>query len=199
VSLYFSHIDTLHLHTFSAVAVSTFYYTIRVYRRLLKYEEYQLTESAKQPSPYYNDMELGNSVTVSSGNGKGRADPPAQLDLKSEVDRHIGAGFGWSAPSGVERSSSIVSKGVVPSAKASPEHELRRSKSYHPERGVIRGEEYASDPDDDDDNDTIRGEGYRDESGHRDSKDGDIGLLRPHDDEGDEDTKALLPESQEPR
>jgi hypothetical protein len=70
---------------------------------------------------------------------------------------------------------------------------LRRSKSYHPERGVIRGEEYVSEPDDDDD--TVRGEGYRDAAGHEYSKDGDLGL-HPHEDEGDEDTKALLPGSQ---
>src|SRR4051812_19112670 len=101
------------------------------------------------PSSYYNDVELGGNATVSSANkGKGRADPPANLDLRSEVDRPLGAGFGWTSPSGVDRSSSIVNKGIVPSAKASPEHELRRSKSYHTEMGVIRGEEdYVSDPD----------------------------------------------------
>lgn len=181
------------------MAILTFSYTLKVYRRLLKYEEYQITESAKQPNQYYNDLELGNSVSVSADKGKGRADPPRiveHLVLKNEVDRHIGAGFGWSSSSGVERSTSIVSKGIVPSAKVSPtENEMRRSRSYHTERGVIRGEEYVSDPDDDD-TDTIRGEGYSDTPGQGESKDRHIA---PHDDEGDEDTKALLPGSQERR
>lgn len=165
---------------------------------MLKYEDYQVNESAKQPSSYYNDVELGGNAAFSSAKRKGRADPPANLDLKSEVDRHLGAGFGWTPPPGVDRSSSIVNKGTVPSAKASPEHELRRSKSYHTERGVIRGEEeYVSDPDDD--TDTVRGESYKDAPSQRVSNDGDIGLLHPHEDEGEEDTKALLPGTQGPR
>jgi len=183
---------------FLAVSVLTSYYTFRIYRRLLVYEEYQLTEAAKQPSPYYNDVELGNNVTISSGKGKSRADSPVadSLTLKREVDRHLSAEFGWSSPSGVDRSGSIVSKGVVPTGRVLPEQELRRAQSYHTERGLIRGEEYVSDQEDDDDTDTIRGVGYRDAPEPMESRDGDLSL-HPHDEEGDEDTKALLPGSQE--
>ena len=177
-------------------------YTIKVYRRLLKYEEYQLTEGTKQPRQYYNDVEFGNSITITAASDKGKGKAPADygenddnesLRLQREVDGRISAGFEWSSSS-EPRSTVVISSGTVPSAKVSPnENDMRRSKSFYTERGfVIRGEEYVSD-EDDDDVDTVRGEGYRDSADLGSGKD----TMAPDEHEGDDDTKALLSESGE--
>ncbi|KAJ9148498.1 hypothetical protein NKR23_g4793 [Pleurostoma richardsiae] len=129
-------------------------YAVRVYRRVLKYDDYDLPEG-KAGTPIIQihppDIELGHSVDISAQYGRQGNTPFTDVDtsyaqqgglsFKDEVDRAIGAEFGWggtNAASAVERSGSVVASGVVPDAKGKPEMNGRpRMVSWGSERGLI--------------------------------------------------------------
>lgn len=174
---------------FLAVAIATFVYSLKVFRRVAKFEQYHVTETAKIPGVYH-DLEMGNNVDISAKRNT-YGDGGSGLNLKAEVDRRINAGFSWSSSTPtetVDRSKSIVvGKGVVPSAKVSPtESDLRRSRSYVTERGVI-SEEGESD-----DSDEEAGHMRVSEEEERDGGHVPIVVVNHHDDHEDEDRKALL-------
>ncbi|KAK5662573.1 hypothetical protein OQA88_8486 [Cercophora sp. LCS_1] len=171
---------------FLAVAIATFVYSLKVFRRVLKFEQYQATETRKMPGTYH-DLEMGNSVDISSQRNT-YGEGGSGLSLKAEVDRRISAGLSWSSSTPtdtVDRTKSIVvGKGVVPSAKASPaEMSLRRSRSYVTERGVIS---------EDDESDEEGGHMRVSEEEERDSGHVPRVVVKNHDDNEDEDRKALL-------
>ena len=184
----------------SAVAIATFIYSLTTFRRLAKYDDYQLTESTKMPfaSAGIRDLELGNSVDITSaGRGKKKrlSSPRVHTEtvaLKSEIDRRIGLEFGWSSPPGRDRSSSVVGSGKVPSSRASQTSvDLRRSRSWATEVGVIQEREVreGEDGDDDDDDDgteTVRGSYDPPRHGSIPT----VVVVSPH---GEDDMHALLP------
>lgn len=174
---------------FLAVAILTLVYTILTYRRLLAYEAYQLPPAADaKPADLYTlpprprDLELGNHVSIVSHSDarpvSGSASFEERAGPEGDVVQRIGVDFGWSAMATARaRTGSLVGSGVVPSGKASPTAppsagELRRTQSFVPEIG--RAEE-----EDEDGYDVVR----------RGSGGGPTGRVE----EGEEDTRRLLP------
>lgn len=177
---------------FSAVTLVTFTYAIITFRRVLKYDDYNLANDIKRG----NDLELGNSVQIfATGTPVTRKAPNGvavavedtsyqsqtqslgSTALKSHIDRAVGVEFGWGsgAPTAgrVERSDSFVGSKLVQSRTAQSSQVVRRAS----DRGVVLEEE----GDEEDDDVTVRGshDGGRQVLGHR--REG-----------SDDDTRALL-------
>ncbi|KAL2137129.1 hypothetical protein VTI74DRAFT_8761 [Chaetomium olivicolor] len=188
-----------------AATLASFIYSITVYRRLLKYEDYHLTANAKAQGFVPGDsVELGYNTSYPRGDSTikrysdyssysypSQTEPAPQQqgtvtyirpyqpsatpsstavttpgstttattdDLKAQVDRAIGAEFGWNTPNSssatahstggatatTQRSGSVVvASGTVQAGHATmqaPPQELLRQKSWVTERGVITEE-----------------------------------------------------------
>lgn len=154
-------------------------------------------------------MEMyGNNVSISAKRDAYRDDDEGDtrgFTLQAEVNRRMGEEFGWnSGAGGVDRSGTIVAQGVVSSQKVSPTRvdNIRRSKSYVTERGVIEGDGYAGMESDDEgaknirvSDEFLRGERCPDPEDCPDTDPMPPPLVvhRPPPDDGvDDDRKALL-------
>jgi hypothetical protein len=188
----------------SAITIATLVYAVLVYRRLLKYEEYHAATvgQSKFFDSHDHQQETGNSISISATGaapgGRNRSssiiDNPSSAyesrttGLKGEVDRAMGAEFGWTgSPSGeIPRSSSVVGSGTSNVHTARVE-DLPRTQSWMSQRGLVTSND-GGDNDDDDGTDTVRGS-------HDMTRHGNIPtvVISGHDDMPDEDdTRALL-------
>ena len=191
-----------------AATIATFVYSFKTYRRLLKYEDYAVGGGG---GGYGNDLEFGANLgtTISISGGKHTSvisshsnsstayisTTTDNANLKGEIDRVIGAEFGWNE--GSKTKGVIVGVGVVPrSSKLESSVDLPRNRSWVTERGNAGGP-YASpyDAEEDDGTETVRGsrEGSPRQAHFRHGSIPTL-IVSGHDEhEGDEDTRALLP------
>lgn len=181
-----------------AVTLATLTYTVITFRRVAKYDAYSLTDDVKGG----NQFELGNNVQVfatgtpsRTPRGFGVAVDTSyqsqttslhQSPLKSDIDKAVGAEFGWGSgdptTGQVERTGSFVRSSQVPSHKAYSAYAVARSG----ERGLVAVEEGLDEEDgkDEEDDATVRGslDARREPSGHRRevSEEDTRALLREH-------------------
>lgn len=181
-----------------AATIATFLYSVKTYRRLLKYEDYAVGGNNN------NDVEFGTTTSISGGKHRSVISSHSNAStaylstttdnatLKGEVDRVMSTEFGWTE--GSKTKGIVVGVGVVPrSSKLESSTDLPRSQSWVTERGNATGGSYGSsyDAEEDDGTETVR-DGGSPRQMH--SRHGSIPTLivSGHDDEGDEDTRALL-------
>ncbi|KAK3347907.1 hypothetical protein B0H65DRAFT_158689 [Neurospora tetraspora] len=116
------------------------FYAFYTYRRLLKFEAYDLAYNKSGGCSYSNGhgQDLGYTVKIFGGK-ENREPSPTPEALKSRIDQAIGAEFGWgSRPSGsvTERSGIVVASGSVQSGVPTRPAELHRARSWVTETGV---------------------------------------------------------------
>ncbi|KAK3376657.1 hypothetical protein B0T24DRAFT_224978 [Lasiosphaeria ovina] len=169
--------------------LGTFVYAFMTYRRLLKYDDYQVTADSKQPEHGEAGFELGyNAGSSQPGAAAYRDLGPGGTEYpsfsKSAIDGAMGAEFGWgSTRGGVAPSEIVIASGVVHSKKAEPvnDGDLRRMRSYATERGVV-GAHGELDGDEGDDLETVHFD-------HDGARQGSIPTVVVH---YEDDTQALL-------
>ena len=175
-----------------------FAYSFVTFRRLLKYDDYDLTTNSKGFGGAGNELEMGRTLGTGASAGRKRGNSVVQENpstsyqsqtdgLKHEIDRVIGAEFGWGSGNGatspnVTRSGSVVGSGTVHSAKVRPEG-ASRTQSWSGETHEEAEEE--------DDNSTIRGS--YDAARHQSVPT----LIVSGHEEDETDTQALLPDGSE--
>ncbi|KAK4218437.1 hypothetical protein QBC37DRAFT_200207 [Rhypophila decipiens] len=167
-----------------AAAISTFVYSVKTYRRLLKYENYVVSNGPN------HDLEFGTKVSRFGGKHTSvntayiSTTVPEAGNLKGEIDSALDAEFGWaddSKPRGV-----VVGAGVVPrSSKIESQVDLPRTASWVTERGNTVGTPTSlSDPG------TEGGDNRPEHTRHSSIP---TVIVSGHDDDaGDDDTQALL-------
>ncbi|KAK3391427.1 hypothetical protein B0T20DRAFT_456623 [Sordaria brevicollis] len=150
-----------------AITMLVFIYAIYTYRRLLKFEAYDLAYNKSGGGYTCNNArgpeKLGYSVQIFGGGHEKkkkkkkkkstmREPSPTPEVLKSRIDQAIGAEFGWgSRPSGsvTERSGIVVAAGSVHSGvptTANPRPaDLHRARSWVTETGVVGPNTTSSD------------------------------------------------------
>ncbi|KAK3942042.1 hypothetical protein QBC46DRAFT_381039 [Diplogelasinospora grovesii] len=175
-----------------AVTIATFTYSLTTFRRLQKYDDYVMTTNSAKHGGH--DIEMGNDVNISGGGARDRAlynrtistEYSSQTSgLKGQVDRAIGAEFGW----GGERSDTVIASGNVRSSKIETVRtDLPRTQSWATERGVITAERRDAD---DNDSETVRGS--HDTVRHDHHRNSSIPTVLVSNHEEEEDTTALLP------
>ncbi|KAH8888635.1 hypothetical protein GQ53DRAFT_749032 [Thozetella sp. PMI_491] len=141
-----------------ATAIGTFVYALLTFRRLLKYDDYDVTEDNAHFNA--NHMEMGNTIQISGGGKRPRSYSNASVvegnpstsyesqttGIKRQLDQAMGAEFGW----GAQKSPDLVS-GEVHHGKVVPGNS--RHQSWISERV---GDKSGLSPYDDDDLETIR-------------------------------------------
>lgn len=152
----------------------TFTYSIRTFRRVAKYDKYEIKRGI-------DDFELGNNVQIFASGTPASRRPPSgfavavdteyrshmqtvgSADLKSHIDRAVGAEFGWGSgvPTAgrVERSDSFVGSKMVRSSVAQSGQVVRRAS----DRALVM----EDDEDDDDEIVTNSHDGGTQVPGHR--------------------------------
>ncbi|KAK3953266.1 hypothetical protein QBC32DRAFT_121818 [Pseudoneurospora amorphoporcata] len=119
------------------------FYAFYTYRRLLKFEAYDLAYNKLEGYSYSNARgpeKLGYTVKILGGKKNNREPSPTSEALRSRIDQAIGAEFGWgSRPSGsvTERSGIVVGSGSVQSGVPTRPAELHRARSWVTETGVV--------------------------------------------------------------
>lgn len=191
--------------------IATFIYSVRTYRRLLKYEDYAV--STHGPN---HDLEFGTTVSISGGKHTSvisahanssttyiSTTTPDAVSLKGEIDRAIGAEFGWAE--GSKTKGVVIGVGVVPrSSKVESHVDLPRTTSWVTERGSTIGS-YASPYDAADDGqesgtDSAKGSQEGTWNSHTRHSSIPAVIVSGHDEEaGDDDTQALLPGKSGPK
>ncbi|KAM7204588.1 hypothetical protein V8F33_001552 [Rhypophila sp. PSN 637] len=185
-----------------AAAISTFVYSVKTYRRLLKYENYVVSNGPN------HDLEFGTKVSRFGGkhtsviSTRGHSSTayisttvPEADNLKGKIDSALGAEFGWadeSKPRGV-----VVGVGVVArSSKVESQVDLPRTTSWVTERGnTVAPPTSLSDPGTEGSDSRPGSRGIQDEVGNKHTRHSSIPtvIVSGHDeDAGDDDTQALL-------
>ncbi|KAK3319839.1 hypothetical protein B0T19DRAFT_273157 [Cercophora scortea] len=161
-----------------AVTIATFIYSIKTFRRLLKYEDYAMTTDT--------NLEMGHGKRSSVLHHHQSTEyPSTTAGLKAEVDKRIGAEFGWSSTGrAVEPDGSVVVGGGVVHAGKVQAGAVPRKQSWATETGTYDPMD-GDDDDDDDDSDTVRGRDSREVVRHA-----SVPALLV---DGHEDTQALIP------
>lgn len=120
------------------------FYAFYTYRRLLKFEAYDLAYNKSGGYSYSNARgpeKLGYTVKIWGRKKNNTREPsPTPEALKSKIDQAIGAEFGWgSRPSGsvTERSGIVVAAGSVQSGVPTRPAELHRAQSWVTETGAV--------------------------------------------------------------
>lgn len=193
-----------------AAAISTLIYSVKTYRRLLKYEDYAVRNFGLN-----HDLEFGTTTSISGGKHTSviSARPstsyistttPEAASLKGEIDRAIGAEFGWAE--GSKTKGVVIGVGVVPrTSKVESRADLPRTTSWVTERGSTVGPFTSPyDPVDDDGHDDQVDTGKEGQEGtwnsHARHSSVPTVIVSAHDEEaGDDDTQALLPGNSGPK
>ncbi|KAK3689822.1 hypothetical protein B0T22DRAFT_180080 [Podospora appendiculata] len=163
-----------------AVTIATFIYSLKTFRRLLKYEDYAMTTDTK-PYGRGDDVEMGKRS--SALRHQSTEYPSTTAVLKTEIDKRIGAEFGWSSSAAETDGSVVVGAGVVHAGKVKMASDLPRKQSWATETGTY--DPMDGDDDDDDDSDTVRGRDSREVVRHASVP--TVMVL------GHDDTQALIP------